>query len=231
MMDERLYRETFSRLRASGEAKKEVLVKMNEMNKKTMRRPLKALRAVAMAAVLTLALAVSANAATNGELFENMRIIFQDDSRIVLENDAGARVEVTGVFADAQLEDGKLILTVDNAEFDITDEIAENGVYTGTVKTAGGEDVGVTVTGTLEDCEVQLSSQDGDTDYNVATESSASAETYTSVITTTIEDSAKNRRRDFPPAVPFYFLKLSFRLTLRLNTRWPGALSLLSRQK
>ena len=35
MMDERLYRETFSRLRASGEAKKEVLVKMNEMNKKT----------------------------------------------------------------------------------------------------------------------------------------------------------------------------------------------------
>ena len=189
MMDERLYRETFSRLRASGEAKKEVLVKMNEMNeKKTMRRPLKALRAVAMAAVLTLALAVSANAATNGELFENMRIIFQDDSRIVLENDAGARVEVTGVFADAQLEDGKLILTVDNAEFDITDEIAENGVYTGTVKTAGGEDVGVTVTGTLEDCEVQLSSQDGDTDYNVATESSASAETYTSVTTTTIED-------------------------------------------
>ena len=141
-----------------------------------------------MAAVLTLALAVSANAATNGELFENMRIIFQDDSRIVLENDAGARVEVTGVFADAQLEDGKLILTVDNAEFDITDEIAENGVYTGTVKTARGEDVGVTVTGTLEDCEVQLSSQDGDTDYNVATESSASAKTYTSVITTTIED-------------------------------------------
>ena len=37
MMDERLYRETFSRLRASDEAKKEVLVKMNEMNQKTMR--------------------------------------------------------------------------------------------------------------------------------------------------------------------------------------------------
>ena len=188
MMDERLYRETFSRLRASGEAKKEVLVKMNEMNKKTMRRPLKALRAVAMAAVLTLALAVSANAATNGELFENMRIIFQDDSHIVLENDAGERVEVVGAFADVELQDGKLILTVDNAEFDITDEIAENGVYTGTVKTAGGEDVGVTVTGTLEDCEVQLSSQDGDTEYNIATESSAAAESYTSVVTATVTD-------------------------------------------
>lgn len=186
MMDERLYRETFSRLRASDEAKKEVLLNMSEMNKTTVRRPLKALRAVAMAAMLTLALAVTANAASNGALFENMRIIFQDDSHIVLENDAGERVEVTGAFAHAELRDGKLILTVDNAEFDITDEIAENGVYTGTVKTAQGEDVGVTVTGTLEDCQVQLDFQDGDTDYNIVSESSAAAEAYTSVTTTTI---------------------------------------------
>ena len=51
MMDERLYRETFSRLRASDEAKKEVLVKMNETKK--MRRPWKALRAVALAFSIT----------------------------------------------------------------------------------------------------------------------------------------------------------------------------------
>lgn len=188
MMDERLYRETFSRLRASDEAKKEVLVNMSEMNKTAVRRPLKALRAVALAAMLTLALAVTANAASNGAMFENLRIIFQDDSRIVLENDAGERVEVTGVFADAELRDGKLILTVDNAEFDITADIAENGVYQGTVTTAEGVDVGVTVTGTLEDCQVQLSSQDGDVDYNIVTESSAAAEAYTSVTTTTIAD-------------------------------------------
>ena len=124
MMDERLYRETFSRLRASDEAKKEVLVKMNEMNKKTMRRPLKALRAVAMAAVLTLALAVTANAATNGELFENMRIIFQDDSHIVLENDAGERVEVVGAFADVELRDGKLIMTKETRETNMNELIA-----------------------------------------------------------------------------------------------------------
>ncbi len=179
MIDERLYRETFSRLRASDEAKKEVLVKMNETKK--IRRPWKALRAVAMAAMLTLALAVSANAASNGALFEDMRIIFQDGSRMVLENDAGERVEVTGTFANAELRDGKLILTVDEAEFDITDEIAENGVYKGTVKTAEGVDVDVTVTGTLEDCEVTLSSQGGDVDYSVSTESTAAAETYTSV--------------------------------------------------
>lgn len=189
MIDEKLYREAFSRLRASDEAKKEVLLKMSEMNgTKTTRRPWKALRAAALAAMLTLALAVTANAASNGALFENMRIIFQDDSRIVLENDAGERVEVTGTFAHAELRDGKLILTVDNAEFDITDEIAENGVYQGTVTTAGGEDVDVTVTGTLEDCQVQVSSQGGDTDYNIVTESSAAAEAYTSVTTTTIAD-------------------------------------------
>lgn len=189
MIDEKLYRETFSRLRASGEAKKEALLKMNEMNeKRTVKRPLKALRVLAMAAMLTLALAVTANAASNGALFENMRIIFQDDSRIVLEDDAGQRVEVTGVFAGAELRDGVLILTVDNTEFDITDEIAENGVYTGTVKTAGGEDVDVTVTGTLEDCEIQVSSSSGGTDYNIATESSAAAEVYTSATTVTVTD-------------------------------------------
>jgi hypothetical protein len=187
MIDEKLYREAFSRLRASDEAKKEVFVKMSEMNeKKIMKRPLKALRTVALAAMLTLALAVTANAASNGALFEDLRIIFQDDSHIVLENEAGERVEVTGVFADAELRDGKLILTVGDAEFDITEEIAVSGVYTGTVKTSGGEDVDVTVTGTLEDCEILLSSQGGDTDYNVATESSAAVETYTSVVTTTV---------------------------------------------
>lgn len=180
MMDERLYRETFDRLRASDEAKKEVLVKMNE-TKKTARRPWKALRAVALAAMLTLALAVTANAASNGMLLENMRIIFQDDSLIVLENDAGERVEVVGTFADVELRDGKLILTVDDAEFDITEEIVESGVYQGTVKTAGGEDVDVTVTGTLEDHEVQLSLQGGSDNYSISTEGSAATESFTSV--------------------------------------------------
>ena len=71
MIDGKLYRETFSRLQASDEAKEEVLLKMN---KKT-RRPLKALRALALAAALTLALAVTANAASNGELFKTLRII------------------------------------------------------------------------------------------------------------------------------------------------------------
>lgn len=181
MIDEKLYRETFSRLRASDEAKQEVIMRTADMNEKKTRRPLKALRAAAIAAMLTVALAVTANAASNGALFENMRVIFQDDSLIVLENDAGERVEVSGTFAKAELRDGNLILTVDGAEFDITEEIVENGVYRGTVKSAGGEDLDVTVTGTLEDCEIQLSSQGRDEDYTISTESTAAAETYTSV--------------------------------------------------
>ena len=59
MINEKLYRETFSRLRASDEAKKEVLMKMNEQTK-TRRLP-KILRAAAIAAMLTIALAVTAN--------------------------------------------------------------------------------------------------------------------------------------------------------------------------
>ena len=41
-----------------------------------------------------------------------------------------------------------------------------------------------------------------------------------------------NCGRSFPyMPESIYFLKLSFRATARLNTRWPGAASRLSRQK
>jgi hypothetical protein len=188
MIDEKLYRETFSRLRASDEAKQEVIMRTADMNEKKTRRPLKALRAAAIAAMLTVALAVTANAASNGALFENLRIVWQNDSQIMLENNQGNQVLVSGVFADAELQDGKLVLTVDGTETDITQEIEEHGTYNSTVKTADGRDVDVTVTGTLENCEVQLSSRDGDMDYNVAAESSTVAESHTSVTATTVTD-------------------------------------------
>ena len=188
MIDEKLYRETFSRLRASDEAKQEVIMRTADMNEKKTRRPLKALRAAAIAAMLTVALAVTANAASNGALFENLRIVWQNDSQIMLEDNQGNQVLVSGVFADAELRDGKLVLTVDGTETDITQEIEEHGAYSSTVKTADGRDVAVTVTGTLEDCEVQLSSRDGDMDYNVAAESSTAAESHTSVTATTVTD-------------------------------------------
>lgn len=114
MIDEKLYRETFSRLQASGEAKKEVLLKMNEM-KKT-RRPLKALRVLVMAAVLTLALAVTANAASNGELFKTLRIIWQDGSSIMMEDGQGNQIMVTtSGYTNAEVRDGKLSVDVADA--------------------------------------------------------------------------------------------------------------------
>jgi len=182
VIDEKLYRETFSRLRASDEAKKEVLLNMNE-TKKTMRKPFKALRAAVLAAMLTVALAVTANAASNGALFENLRIIWQDDSHIVMEDDDGNLVSVVGTFADAELQDGRLVLTVDDAEYDITDDIVNNGAYSATVKSADGSEVEVSVTGTLEDWEVRTSAGDGETDYNVMTESGTSMAKSVTTIT------------------------------------------------
>ena len=189
MIDERLYRETFSRLRASGEAKKEVLLKMNEMKeKKKALRPLKALRVLALAAMLTLALAVTANAASNGALLENLRIIWQDGSRIVLEDDTGARVEVIGAYANAELRDGKLMLTVDDeTAIDITEDIVKNGSYTATVNRDGTE-VNVTVTGSLEDWNIETSFEDGSMSYGMDSEgeimSAATYPTYTTTVVT-----------------------------------------------
>lgn len=188
MIDERLYRDTFSRLHASGEAKEEVLLKMNEMReKKTVRRPLKALRAAALAAMLTLALAVTANAASNGTLFENLRIIWQDGSRIVLEDGTGTRVEVIGAYANAELRDGKLMLTLDDAAaIDITEDIVKNGSYTATVNRDGTE-VNVTVTGSLEDWNIETSFEDGNASYSMDSEGEImSAVTYPAYTTTVV---------------------------------------------
>ncbi len=184
MIDKKLYCETFSRLRASDEAKKEVLLKMSE-TKKT-RRPLRALRVLAMAAMLTLALAVSANAASNGAFFENLRIIWQDENQILMEDDNGNQVVVTCVDADAELRDGKLILTVNDEEIDITDSIAESGSFSVTAKGEDGTEVEVSVTGTLEDWEVHTSVDGGGVDYSVNTDAERSAECGQSFTTTVV---------------------------------------------
>lgn len=141
MIDEKLYRETFSRLQASGEAKKEVLLKMNETGKT--RRPLKALRVLALAAALTLALAVTANAASNGELFRNLRIIWQDGSSIMMEDEQGNQIMVTtGGYTNAEIRDGKLSVE------GVGDGDSANSVMTGqfTMESSDGTEVKINVT-------------------------------------------------------------------------------------
>ena len=76
MIDKRLYCETISRLCASEEAKKEVFRMIKE--KKRIRHLPKALRAGAIAAAMTMALAVTAGAAdmaTGGALLRSIREI------------------------------------------------------------------------------------------------------------------------------------------------------------
>ena len=60
MIDKRMYRETFSQLRASDQAKQEVLQKMQEMKQR--KRMPRVLRGAALAAAMVMALAVTAGA-------------------------------------------------------------------------------------------------------------------------------------------------------------------------
>ncbi len=129
MIDKKLYCETFSRLRASEEAKKEVL-QMKE--KKRMRMP-KILRGAAIAAAMTMALAVTAgavNLATDGEFFRQFTIIWSEDNHYVAQDDQGNQVDITLMDGDLVTEeDGRLILHMNGENIDITEELEAEGVY------------------------------------------------------------------------------------------------------
>ena len=129
MIDKKLYCETFSRLRASEEAKKEVL-QMKE--KKRMRMP-KILRGAAIAAAMTMALAVTAGALnrdTDGDLFRQFTIIWSEDNHYVAQDDQGNQVDITLMDGDLVTEeDGRLILHMNGENIDITEELEAEGVY------------------------------------------------------------------------------------------------------
>lgn len=188
MIDEKLYRETFSRLQASDEAKKEVLLKMNE-TKKT-RRPLKALRVLALAAALTLALAVTANAASNGGLFQTLRIIWQDGSSIMMEDNLGNYITVTGVdTTKVEVRDGKLTADVADAE----SHYVKTGQFT--MESSDGTEVKINITeespvgvevDTVEGAiySVNVASDTGAVSYSENAESGAAADSPAEDITT-----------------------------------------------
>lgn len=115
MIDEKLYQETFSRLRASRKAKEEVF----QMTKNKKRVLPRALRAAAIAAVTAVILAVSAgavNAVTDGWLF---RFIGMDGGALVYEDDRGNRVSITTSGGSALgEEDGRMVLDVGGAAQD-----------------------------------------------------------------------------------------------------------------
>ena len=127
MMDPKLYREAFSQLRASEEAKEEVF-RMAEKQKN--RRLPRLARAAVMAAAMVMVLAVTAgavNIATDGMLFQ---ILWSSGSQMELVDDNGNHVHVT--LSDVEViteEDGRLLLQAGGEAIDITDELAETGHY------------------------------------------------------------------------------------------------------
>ncbi len=164
MMDERLYRETFSQLRASDKAKEEVFQMTNQKRK---RFP-KILRTAAMAAVTTLALAVTAGAvdlATGGFVLENLREVWSNgyETRYVANDADGNEYTLSALeTANVYLEDGCLIVDVLDEKTDITDEIEENGEYH-YERSVGDLDISVTVTGTVDDWVMMQEINDGKT--------------------------------------------------------------------
>lgn len=159
MIDRELYRETFSRLCASEEAKKEVF-QMTQEKRRSGRLP-KVLRAGTIAAAMTLALAAAAGAAdlaTGGVFLRSLRQIWsdgyetryeavaQDGSEIRLSVTQGARIET---------RDGgeTVVLCAAGEEMVITEALRGEGMYH-FEKALAERDVVVDVTGTPEDWEM-----------------------------------------------------------------------------
>ena len=132
MIDKRMYRETFSQLRASDQAKQEVLQKMQEMKQR--KRMPRVLRGAALAAAMVMALAVTAgavNVAMDGALFRQFTIVWTSGDQYLARDDQGNAVSITLVDGDVVTEeDGRLILHVDGEDIDITDRLEADGVYT-----------------------------------------------------------------------------------------------------
>lgn len=158
MIDKRLYCETFSRLRASEEAKKEVF-QMKE-NKKRVRMP-RALRTAAIAAVLTVALAVTAGATdlprtialAVSAVFTNYQETWSDGYQSVYaatDEEGNAYTVTVRQGSLLYWEDDRLMLSAAGGTVDITDELTENGTYH-FEKTVGDSTVVVDVTGTTQD--------------------------------------------------------------------------------
>lgn len=167
MIDKRLYCETFSRLCASEEAKKEVFHIMNE-KKQTGRLP-RVLRAGAIAAAMTLALAVTAGAAdlaSGGALFRSIRQVWSDGyetryeavdregNQLMLSVSEGARIE--------KRDDGRvMVLCAAGEEVDITERLNEDGAYH-FEKSTESRSVEVDVTGSAEQWELTETTTDAD---------------------------------------------------------------------
>ncbi len=151
MIDKKLYCETFSRLCASEKAKEEVFQMAREQKRPV--RMCRILRTAAIAAALTAALAVTANAASDGALFQELRVIWSSGTETHLAGTAadGTSVDFTVSTTAPKVaeENGRIFLYILEEKIDITDQLKETGEYHW-IGTDGKQPVEVDVTGTPE---------------------------------------------------------------------------------
>lgn len=154
MIDQKLYQETFSRLCASDEAKKEVLLKMQEKSNK--KRLPKVLRGVLIAAALTAALAVTVSAA-NTNMLEDilLTLVFSDGIHERMVDEEGNEYNFISIGGGTEVRDGRVIFSGMGEELDITDALEADGVFTKTYD-ADGMEVVVTITGTVEEHTLEI---------------------------------------------------------------------------
>lgn len=148
MIDKELYCETFSKLQASPEAKKEVLSKM---------KPKRIIwKTVAVAAVMTIALAATAaaaNLATDGQLLQILQQVWSDgfETRYEVTDETGNLITISAAeTASITVENGTMLLHAAGETVDITEEMEQTGAYH-FEKNSETRKVVVDVTGTLED--------------------------------------------------------------------------------
>lgn len=132
MFDHNAYRERCSELHVSEEALQEVIEMTEQKQKKPVRRPL---RVGLIAAVVTVALMVTVSAA-NPEALEWLSATIRSSASIgdyreeIVMDDTGETITALRLPDTAVEErDGRIILTVDGEETDITDALAREGRY------------------------------------------------------------------------------------------------------
>lgn len=156
MIDQRLYCETFSRLCASEDAKKEVFLKMEHQRQ----RKKGLLRGAVIAAAMTMALAVTAgavNLATGGVLLQSLREVWSDGCVTRYEgvdlDGNSVQVSVSQGSTIHMTEEGRMLLRSAGEEVDITREMTQDGEAR-FEKTMEQRTVEVLVTGTVEEWEL-----------------------------------------------------------------------------
>lgn len=157
MFDSRLYREACREL-CAPEEKVEEIVTMSQQNHTKSRRPVRAVLIAAAAAMMAVGVS-AANPQTVQELFFQIATVIQvDEFRQEMTTEDGEQVTVfhtPEVYVENRAE--RALLVVNGEETDITDALRQDGRYVYEQTTEGGTTLSITVTGSPEKWEMEVS--------------------------------------------------------------------------